>query len=158
MNTTELYHHLLTVCQRKYYELKCKSIFTIFWYLASEETENKVKAIEEVNEHISEYSKKRRTIKRQIVERSIDWIKGEGMTARVDEKLSGQLSLIVRKIKKLLSPFQFEFKEILNILIQMKIRKKKKKFWPTKASIKSSQLKNVSFNWRESSSLLSSQQ
>ena len=125
--------------------------------LASEDSSDKKYAIEEANELVNEYSKTRQKIKKQLVQCSIEEKEKakKWKTARVDLKLIEKLYTIVREVKKLWSPFPLEFKTILNILKQIKIRRKNKHCKNIKSSLKNSPMKNVSFSSeKESLSLL----
>lgn len=76
-------------------------------------------------------------------------------TARVDLKLIDKLYTIVDSIEKICTPFPLEFKMILDITKQIKIRKQKKRAASnTKSLMKNSQLQNASMNDSEKNASL----
>lgn len=97
---------------------------------------------------MTEYNQTRHKIKKQMRQMSNkDVIPRMGnTTARVDLKLIDKLYTIVDKIEKICTPFPLEFKMILEIIKQMKIRKRKKRAGSkNKSIIKSSQPQNATF-------------
>lgn len=145
MNTTELFQQLFNAVSRKFYELQGKLYISIF----IESNWDKSKAIVKANDLVNEYNKTRNKIKKQLNynnDQSESPVKQGNCTSRVDTMLSDKLYTIINEVHELCKDHPLEFKVILDVIKQLKIRRKKKKFKDMKSHIKSSHLKNVSIN------------